>query len=91
MAIKAYLHKESQPIAKLRSGSHVTANARDIQNIVIDYGDAPLYTGATVVTPTEETQVLFTSNHTVMSDITIEPIPTNYGRITVSGNIITVS
>lgn len=48
------------------------------------------YTGVTEVTPTEETQILPTHGLTVVSDITVNPIPSNYGRIAYSGGIITV-
>lgn len=48
------------------------------------------YTGATEVTPSEETQTLLTHGLTVVQDIVVNPIPTNYGRITYSAGIITV-
>lgn len=51
----------------------------------------PVYTGATEVTPTAETQTLSTTNKTVTTDIVINPIPSNYGLITYNGSVITVS
>lgn len=49
------------------------------------------YTGAYEVTPTQQTQVLLT-DHLMMSDnVTINPIPSNYGLITYNGSILTVS
>ena len=48
------------------------------------------YTGATEVTPSEETQTLLTHGLTVVQDIVVNPIPTNYGRITYMAGIITV-
>lgn len=48
------------------------------------------YTGATEVTPSEETQTLLTHGLTVVQDIVVNPIPTNYGRISYSGGILTV-
>ena len=48
------------------------------------------YTGATEVTPSEETQTLLTHGLTVVQDIVVNPIPTNYGRITYTAGIITV-
>jgi len=51
----------------------------------------PEYTGATEVTPSRETQILHTNKRTVLSDITINPIPENYGLITYDGYKITVS
>lgn len=46
---------------------------------------ASMYAGATALTPTQNTQVLFTAGKLVVSDITVAPIPENYGRITYSG------
>lgn len=51
----------------------------------------PSYTGATTVTPSTETQVLRTANKSVYGDITINPIPSNYGLITWDGHTMTVS
>lgn len=53
--------------------------------------DPPAYTGETTVTPSAETQTLETSGLTLTRDITINPIPSNYGLITWDGNILTVS
>lgn len=49
------------------------------------------YTGDYAVTPSSETQVLQTKNLRMTDDITINPIPQNYGLITWDGSIITVS
>lgn len=51
----------------------------------------PIYEGQTEVTPTQETQVLQTANKTVVQDIIINPIPSNYGLITWNGSTLTVS
>lgn len=48
------------------------------------------YTGETVVTPTQETQILRTANKLLASDITINPIPSNYGRIIYNGAYLRV-
>lgn len=53
---------------------------------VIHSGSLPWYTGATEITPTEEVQVLSTREKSVLSDITINPIPSNYGLVTWSGS-----
>ena len=53
--------------------------------------DLPTYTGATTVTPTTETQTLQTANKSVLSDITINPIPSNYGLITWNGSNLMIS
>lgn len=51
----------------------------------------PVYTGATTVTPTQQTQILETAEHSVLENITINPIPENYGLITWDGSVLTVS
>ena len=49
------------------------------------------YSGETVVTPSAEVQVLQTGNRVVLENITINPIPSNYGLITWNGAVLTVS
>lgn len=49
------------------------------------------YHGAYTVTPSSETQVLDTDTLILDGNITINPIPSNYGLITWDGSIITVS
>ena len=61
-----------------------------VVTVVHEY-DQDVYTGETEVTPTEDTQVLYTANKVVLENITVNPIPTNYGLITWNGSVITVS
>ena len=49
------------------------------------------YSGPYEVTPSNETQTLATAGKTLESNVTINPIPSNYGLITWDGNILTVS
>jgi hypothetical protein len=49
------------------------------------------YEGEYAVTPTQVRQVLSTERKVMTGDITIEPIPSNYGLITWDGSSITVS
>lgn len=49
------------------------------------------YSGTTEVTPTSETQTLLTKNLVMPSNVTINPIPSNYGLITWNGSTLTVS
>lgn len=53
--------------------------------------DGTPYTGQTAVTPSDTRQVLPTSGTLLTQDITIEPIPQNYGLITWNGSTLTVS
>mgnify|MGYP003290118278 CR=1 FL=1 len=60
----------------------------------VDFGTvAPQneYDGPYEVTPTDQEQILSTSDKVLAADIVIEPIPSNYGLITWDGSVITVS
>ena len=50
-----------------------------------------IYHGSTDITPSGSVQILETSGKVIDGDITIEPIPSNYGLITWDGSTITVS
>jgi hypothetical protein len=51
----------------------------------------PSYSGSYEVTPSDTEQVLETENLYMTDNITINPIPNNYGLITYNGSTITVS
>ena len=59
--------------------------------IARDYVERDPYTGDYEVTPTAEEQVLNTRNLRMTDNITINPIPQNYGLITWNGSFLTVS
>lgn len=64
------------------------------ENLDVNYGPGVFisdYDGPYSVTPSAEEQTLSTRNKTLESDITINPIPSNYGLITWDGTTITVS
>ena len=67
---------------------HIAAVTRGVK---VDWENVPRYDGETTITPTTETQILPTRGKAVLQDITINPIPNNYGLITWNGSIITVS
>lgn len=52
---------------------------------------ADYYTGPTTFTPTAEVQEIETQGLTIPENITINPIPNNYGLITWNGSTLTVS
>lgn len=54
-------------------------------------GEIPAYEGPTVFTPSRETQIAPTKNKLLLDNITINPIPQNYGLVTYNGSIITIS
>lgn len=51
----------------------------------------PRYEGETTITPSGETQILATKDTRVLQNITIEPIPSNYGMISWDGSGILIS
>lgn len=53
--------------------------------------EIPAYEGAYTVVPGTVAQVLRTGGKAMAEDVTVEPIPQNYGLITWNGSIITVS
>lgn len=54
-------------------------------------GASPPYEGAYEYTPTEETQIIEIVDKRATQNITINPIPQNYGLITWNGSTLTVS
>ena len=86
MAIK--LKVQESPIVKFQVGSADGLSFKVTQGIPI-YPSS--YQGAYTVTPTQSTQVLQTDHLMLNGNVVVNPIPSNYGLITYSGNIITVS
>lgn len=54
-------------------------------------GSRPHYQGATEFVPSDEYQTVYTAGLLVDTDIIIDPIPSNYGKITWNGAVLTVS
>ena len=54
------------------------------------YIDVDVYDGGYVFTPAEEEQVIQTTAKTLAQDIIINPIPSNYGRISWDGRRLKV-
>ena len=52
---------------------------------------APEYSGAYEVTPSQETQILETAGLKMTDNVTVNPIPSNYGLIGWNGAYMTVS
>lgn len=67
------------------------ANISTSSQITRSFVDRDPYTGAYEVTPSQETQTLETENKRMTGNVTINPIPSNYGLITWNGAFITVS
>lgn len=77
-------------IGKLRQVQQGTIHISSVQTAIIEWQGTP-YEGSYSVTPGAEEQVLATKNLRCTDDITIAPIPNNYGLITWDGSTLTVS
>ncbi len=58
---------------------------------VLSNKPSPIYKGSYVFTPTQDNQSIPISGLMATKDITINPIPHNYGLITWDGSVLTVS
>ena len=54
-------------------------------------GSIPSYHGETEITPSDETQTVQCAGLMMSENITVNPIPSNYGRISWNGVTLTVS
>lgn len=79
--------------AAIRAGGTVRGSVSGADRIgaSVDKAREPIYEGAYTVTPSAQRQVLPSGHHSLVEDIIIEPIPSNYGLITYNGSTITVS
>lgn len=59
--------------------------------VVKEYVEVQTYTGEYEVTPSAETQTLNTEGLRLTRNVTVNPIPQNYGLITYNGAVLTVS
>lgn len=69
------------------SPERFSADFRSLQTVV----DVDDYTGEYEVTPSDEAQTLQTNGLRMLDNVTINPIPSNYGLITWDGITLTVS
>ena len=72
------------------SGLNGTLASVGTLNGTVMLGNRP-YSGVYEVTPSLETQVLNTAGSLLDQNITVNPIPSNYGLITWDGSVLTVS
>ena len=85
MAIKLKV-QENKVSFRIRDNNSATFKAE--QGIPI-YPSA--YSREYIVTPSSETQILETEGLMMAHNVTINPIPSNYGLITWNGSTLTVS
>lgn len=88
MSCRVTLHVAESDGALLHVGSSDAA-ALSIGSEIYSVETQP-YEGEYVVTPSEETQTLPTARKRLEQNVIVEPIPSNYGRISYSGSVITV-
>lgn len=85
------------PLAVSTDGVAVSLGVQEPQSVALDmtvgvYAQiGEHYHGAYTITPSSEPQVLDTDTLILDDNITINPIPSNYGLITWDGTKITVS
>ena len=53
--------------------------------------EVDVYTGPTTATPGDEQQVFLTKDLMLPENFVVEKIPSNYGKITWNGSVLTVS
>ena len=58
---------------------------------VFNVVDAPIYTGDYTVVPSDEAITLYTDGKLMEGNVTVEKIPSNYGKIGWNGSYLTVS
>lgn len=58
---------------------------------IVNSIEGEVYTGPAEIIPSQETQILNTTNKVLLKDIIVKPIPSNYGLITWNGSTLTVS
>lgn len=77
------------PIGGLRGTLSGTGGLKGTLSLAA--GSAPPYEGETVFTPTRQTQTIQAAGFLFSENITINPIPSNYGLITWNGSTLTIS
>lgn len=62
-----------------------------VEGVVIQYDSHSVYTGEYEITPSSEVQTIPIANFIASQNITINPIPQNYGLISWNGSYLTIS
>lgn len=89
-SVKMRVGTDSEAVKmKVQTGSHVRSRVGTA--IEIEKVEGPPYTGSYEVTPSTEEQTLQTDGFLMHGNVTINPIPDNYGLITWDGSTLMVS
>lgn len=78
-----------QTVTIIAAPSNVGITLQD--PIARDYVERDPYTGDYSITPGAEAVVLSVKDKRMTDDVVVNPVPSNYGRITWNGAILTVS
>lgn len=85
------LELDAMPEVELEFTGSEATDFEASEHLSVAYTDLPDYEGPYEVTPGPRAQVLPTSARALWGDLTVAPIPSNYGLITYRGSILTVS
>lgn len=94
LSIEGRLQEESRLCGTLQETVTLRGTLQSTSDLSADLTVPPIrggipYGGRYEVTPTEETQILPTRGRILARDIIVNPIPTNYGRVTwTSGHLL---
>lgn len=83
----AVFSESRQFSASFSDGSAMSADFGEVQII----HESDWYEGEYEITPSQEMQTLPTIGKTMIHDLVVKPIPSNYGLITWNGSTLTVS
>lgn len=87
MKLKGVISSVGTLTGKLSYGS-----PNNLLSGVIRFSDTtPIYAGEYEATPTQFVQILYTKGRRMTENVTVNPIPSNYGLITWDGSVMTVS
>lgn len=84
------LKQISQGSIHIASVSGSTVRPASIQIASVEFPEEP-YEGEYTFTPAAEAQTIAINGKVALHDITIDPIPSNYGLITWNGSYLTVT
>lgn len=88
---KIHVHQESnQGSIRIRQIGSDSVHTAKIDTAIVTFNNSP-YRGSYVVTPSDETQTLRTANCELIADIVINPIPSNYGKISWDGSTLRIT
>lgn len=96
LSIEGKLQEESRLVGTLQEVTSLQGELQSTSELSADLTIPPIrggipYGGDYEITPTEEVQILETSGKILARNITIQPIPSNYGLVTWNGTTLTIS